>query len=383
MAMNRSGPIVDRVRDRLVADGRPATPASVARAVRAEGAVLGDLAVHRMARDLASDLVGLGPLQALVDDPSVTDVLVNGSQELWVDRGRGLESLPPLFPDDDAVRRLAVRLAAAAGRRLDDAQPCTDIRVGEGIRLHAVLPPIVRAPHLSLRIPRRTPFSLAELTDAGMCGEGAVEWLSSLIGARVAFLVTGGTGTGKTTLLGAMLGLVPDSERLVLVEDSAELRPVHPHVVTLEARAPNVEGVGAIDLRDLVRHALRMRPDRLVVGEARGPEVIDLLSALNTGHEGGCGTLHANSVEDVPARIAALAATGGLGRSATDEQVASALDAVVHLRRDRTGLRRVDSIGVVRRLSDGLRIDAAVTWTAEGCVGGPGESRLRERLARA
>jgi pilus assembly protein CpaF len=379
--MNRTAPIVDRVRDRLVADGRPATPASVARAVRAEGAVLGDLAVHRLARDLADDLVGLGPLQPLLDDPAVTDVLVNGARELWVDRGGGLEALPPVFADDDAVRRLAVRLAATAGRRLDDAQPCADIRVGDGIRLHAVLPPLVRVPHLSLRVPRRIPFTLADLADAGMFGDGAVDWLSSLIDARAAFLVTGGTGTGKTTLLGALLGLVPATERLVLVEDSAELRPVHPHVVALEARAPNVEGAGGVDLRDLVRHALRMRPDRLVVGEARGPEVTDLLSALNTGHEGGCGTLHANSLRDVPARLAALAATGGMSRDATDEQMASALDAVVHLRRDRQGIRRVDSIGVVRQHADGVHVETAIRWTAEGCVGGPGESVLRDRLA--
>jgi pilus assembly protein CpaF len=351
--------------------------------VRAEGVVLGDIAAHRLVRDLADELTGLGPLQPFVDDPAVTDVLVNGADEVWIDRGRGLEAAPAVFGDDAAVRRLAVRLAAAAGRRLDDAHPCADVGAGDGVRLHAVLPPVVSRPHLSLRIPRREPFTLSQLDAAGLLGDGAIDWLHSLIAARAAFVVTGGTGTGKTTLLGALLGLVPPEERLVLVEDSAELRPAHPHVVGLQARAANVEGAGAIDLRELVRQALRMRPDRLVVGEARGPEILDLLAALNTGHEGGCGTLHANSATDVPARVAALAAMAGAGRDAAHEQLASAVDAVLHLRRDSSGVRRLSGLGVLVRTVHGVEVQPAIDWTSGRAVAGPGEPRLRARLSRS
>lgn len=378
--------LVDRVRERLVSDGRPATPSVVAEAVRAEGGVLGDVAVHRLARELRDDLVGLGPLQALVDDPDVTDVLVNGPDEVWIDRGHGLQRVSEaLFADSDEVRRLAVRLATSVGRRLDDASPCVDVRIGDGVRLHAVLPPIsAGAPLLSLRIPRLRTMTMDELAAGGALGDGARPWLDALLTSRCSFLVSGGTGSGKTTLLSAMLSQVDPTERLVLVEDASELRPCHPHVVRLEARTANVEGAGAVSLRDLVRHALRMRPDRLVVGEARGEEVVDLLAAMNTGHEGGCGTIHANSVEDVPARVIALAATGGLSRAAAIEQFAAAVDVVIHLdvRGDRT--RRVRSIGVVEHDGTVVVASPALTWSNDGtCTTGPGIESLHGLVRRA
>ncbi|BBJ42666.1 hypothetical protein SSPO_053840 [Streptomyces antimycoticus] len=209
-----------------------------------------------------------------------------------MDRGSGLERTTVTFVDTAAVRRLAQRLAAVAGRRLDDARPWVDARLPDGTRLHAVLPPVaVGSTCLSLRVVRPRAFSLAELEAAGTVPPGGAHLLRAMLDARLSYLISGGTGSGKTTLLSTLLGLVGPQERIVLAEDSAELRPDHPHVVRLETRPANQEGRGQVTLRDLVRQALRMRPDRLVVGEVRGAEVTDLLGALNTGHEGGCGVL--------------------------------------------------------------------------------------------
>jgi pilus assembly protein CpaF len=358
--------LVEAVRVRLARAGVEPTAAQVAAALRAERAVLGDAEVLAIARTLRADLIGAGPLEPLLAQPGVTDVLVNGPREVWVDDGQGLRRTPVVFPGDDDVRRLAQRLAAAAGRRLDDACPYVDARLSGGVRLHAVLRPI--APEgtcISLRLPSRRMFCLEELVP----GHGA-RVLSAILTARLAFLVTGGTGTGKTTLLSSMLSLAAPGERLLLVEDSAELRPLHPHVVRLESRPPNLEGMGGVGLRDLVRQALRMRPDRLVVGEVRGSEVIDLLAALNTGHEGGCGTLHANKPADVPPRLEALACAAGLTREAVHSQLAAALDAVVHLVRDPTdGRRRVSEICLLTRSPSGLVTALpALTFAPNGTI---------------
>jgi pilus assembly protein CpaF len=236
-----------------------------------------------------------------------------------------------------------------------------------------------------LRLPRRCAFTLEELVGAGTVPPAGADLLSGLIAARVAFLITGGTGTGKTTLLSSVLSLADPGERLVLVEDSAELRPDHRHVVRLEARPPNVEGAGGVTLHDLVRQALRMRPDRLVVGEVRGAEVVDLLAALNTGHEGGCGTLHANAAADVPARLEALACAAGLSRDAVHSQLAAALDLVIHLARDPGGgRRRITEICLLRRGSDGLvRAVPAVSFSRDGQLAeGPGADELTRLAVR-
>lgn len=363
-----------QVRARLAAQGGPPTPARVAAALRDQGGVRGAADVVGVLRALQSELAGAGPLEPLLADPDVTDVLVNGPAEVWIDRGAGLERTSVRFPDDAAVRRLAVRLAAPSGRRLDDAQPWVDARLAGGVRLHAVLAPVASGGTcLSLRIPRRRVFQLTELEQAGAVPAEGATLLASIVASRVAFLVTGGTGTGKTTLLSALLSLAPPGDRLLLVEDAGELAPDHPHVVRLEARPPNVEGAGEVTLRDLVRLSLRMRPDRVVVGEVRGAEVVDLLAALNTGHEGGCGTLHANSAADVPARLEALAASAGLAREALHSQLASGLRVVVHLVRPPDGRRRVAEICVLARDEAGLvRARPAWSWdgrSAEGATG--------------
>jgi pilus assembly protein CpaF len=357
--------LVDRVRSRLAASGGHTTPDAVAAAVRAEsGGVASDLDVLAALRLLRQEFVGAGPLDELLRDPRTTDVLVCGPAAVWVDRGAGLERTALRFPDEAAVRRLAQRLAVAAGRRLDDASPYVDGWLADvGVRLHAVLAPVAAdGTCLSLRVLRPAAHDLAALRVLGTIDGNGERLLRAVLSARLAVLFSGGTGSGKTTLLAAMLSAVDPGERLLLVEDAEELRPQHPHVVRLVARPVNIEGAGGVVLRDLVRQALRMRPDRLVVGEVRGPEVCDLLAALNTGHDGGAGTVHANSVRELPARMEALAATGGLGRSALHSQLAAAVQLVLHMRRDRGGARVFDAAGVLRR-NDSGEVRVLPVWT--------------------
>lgn len=289
-------------------------------------------------------------MAALIADPDVTDVLVNSPEEIWVERANRLERADTSFPDEAAVRRFAQRLAVQAGRRFDDASPFVDARLPDGTRLHAVLPPIaVNGTTLSLRIPRRRLYSLDELRELGTLNAAGAGILTEIIRKRVPFLITGGAGTGKTTLLSTLLSLCGSDERLVLVEDCAELMPDHPHVVRLESRPANQEGRGQVTIRDLIKQALRMRPTRIVLGEARGAEIMDLFSALNTGHEGGCGTLHANRPHDIPARIEALALLAGVSREAVHSQASAALRIAIHLDRNEFGRRYLQSIAVVRR----------------------------------
>ena len=338
------------------------------------------LAVHE---ELRRDVLGAGPLEPLLRLPGVTDVVVNGTHGVYVDTGDGLRPAEVRFADEAAVRRLAQRLAALGGRRLDDASPFVDVRLADGTRCHALLAPIARPGTLiSLRVPRGGGFSLTGLVEAGTLTPAAERLLRAVVRRRVAFVVSGGTGSGKTTLLAALLSLAEPDERIVLVEDSHELRPDHSHCVWLEARPPNLEGAGEVTLRALVRQALRMRPDRLVVGEVRGGEVVDLLAALNTGHEGGCGTLHANSVADVPARVEALALAAGLGREAAHSQFAAAVDVVLHLGIDGSGRRRLREVGVPERAADGLvSMASAVAFDdAGGAHHGPGADRLARLL---
>jgi pilus assembly protein CpaF len=372
--------LTSSVRQRFVVGGVEATPAAVVQAVRGHtaGVVLGDTTVLRLADRVHDELVGAGPLAPLLGEPDVTDVLVNGRQ-VWVDRGAGLERAAIAFRDPDEVRRLAQRLAAACGRRLDDGQPYADARLPDGTRLHAVLPPVATdGPYLSLRTFRPRPFSLGDLVSHGTVSPTVAPVLAAVVGARLAYLVTGGTGSGKTTLLATLLGLVPANERIVLVEDAAELRPVHPHVVTLQARTANVEGAGAIGLTDLVRQALRMRPDRLVIGECRGAEIVDLLGAMNTGHDGGAGTLHANTAADVPARLEALGMLGGLPRTALHAQVVAALQVILHVRRTSAG-RVLESVSVVLPAGE-QRLATVVPAWRRGRGAGPAAGALGRLL---
>jgi len=381
--------LVERVREQLARRGATSGEADLAAQVRAaaaaRGIVLGVDDLLDVVAGVRAELWGLGPLSPLLEDPEVTDILVNGPGEVVVDRGDGLHPAGIDLGREADVRALAVRLAASAGRRLDEAAPWVDARLSGGVRLHAVLPPVSpEGTRISLRVLRGRDLDLPGLVRAGTLPPRWAPVFRALLGARASFLVSGGTGAGKTTLLGALLSLAAPSERLVLVEDVCELAPRHPHVVRLEARHANVEGRGAVTLEDLVRQALRMRPDRIVVGECRGAEVRDLLAALNTGHAGGCGTVHANTCADVPARLEALGCMAGLQPVAVRVQAAAALDAVIHVRRD-GAVRRVTEVAAVARAGDGgldlltaLRADPA----DRGAAGelGPGWPLLAERF---
>lgn len=373
---------LDAVRARLTAAGQSGRPAEVAAALAGLGQVVSDASVLATVAALRRESQGAGPLDELLRLPGVTDVLVNGPREVWIDRGQGLEAADVAFVDDDAVRRLAVRLAALVGRRLDDASPFVDARLPDGTRVHAVLACLAGRTCLSLRVPPRTALTLDDWVRGGGLTAAGRAVLEGLVARRRAVLISGGTGSGKTTLLASLVGIVAPGERVLVVEDSRELCPVHPHLVRLEARVANAEGAGRITMTDLVRNALRMRPDRIVVGEVRGAELCDLLAAMNTGHEGGLGTVHANAPASVPARLEALGALGGLDRAALHAQAGAALDAVVHVRRGTDGRRFVEQIGVVAVTDGVVRVEPALAWDGDGRRRvGPAERRLAELVA--
>ncbi|MGL3806966.1 TadA family conjugal transfer-associated ATPase [Paeniglutamicibacter sp. R2-26] len=339
-----SAEVLEQVRLRALGRDGGLSEVDLASAVHATGSVIGSHTTAELVENLSRDIHGLGMLEDFARQPGVTDVLVDGRGRIWVDDAEGLKPSGAGFGDREALRALAVRFAAAAGRRLDDAQPFVDLTLGN-YRVHAVLPPVSTGGTLiSVRVKRTASPELEGLLDPAR-----PDWLRALravVAARLNFLVSGGTGAGKTTLLAAMLGEVPGNERIIVVEDSAELTPRHPHLVGLQARGGNVEGAGEIGLGMLVRQSLRMRPDRLVVGECRGAEIGDFLGAMNTGHEGAAGTVHANSVRAVPARLLAMGALAGMDPQATALQAVSALDLLIHVARDaRTGARHPVQLG--------------------------------------
>ncbi|MFT4214147.1 MAG: TadA family conjugal transfer-associated ATPase [Microbacterium sp.] len=302
------------------------------------------------------DHPALEPLRAVLGDPCVTDVFVNGPDGLFVDRGRGVEQVSGWHADGEQLRALAVALIGIGGRHLDDGSPLVDVRWEHGARVHAVLPPVARSgTAISIRLPGADLPDLDELVRRGLCDDATAARLDALVAARTNLLISGATGAGKTTLLAALLGRVGPHERIITIEDVAELRIRHPHHVALEARQPNLEGAGGVSLARLVREALRMRPDRLVVGECRGEEVRELLTALNTGHAGGAGTIHTGSIGDLPARLEALGALAGMDDRALARQVASAIGAVIHIERGPDGIRRI--AGFARPVLDGGRLE--------------------------
>ena len=358
--------VLARVQRRLADEPAPPSPARLVDIIRDEAVVISDLDVLALMRKLRDDTTGAGPLEPLLAADDVTDICVNGPSEVYVDRGRGLELAETTFDSEADVRALATRLALSCGRRLDDAQPYCDGHLtrddGTLLRFHAILAPTAQVGTcLSLRVLRTATASLADLVAGGSLDQERADLLRALVAQRKAILVVGGTGSGKTTLLSALLAEAAPTERIIAIEDTLELTPHHPHVLNLTTRAANAEGAGAITIADLVRQALRMRPDRIVVGEIRGAEVVDLLAALNTGHDGGAGTLHANSIHEVPARLEALAALGGLDRAGLHSQLAAAVDAVVVVRRGPDGTRYVHQIGVL----EGQPVTARVVWDSE------------------
>jgi pilus assembly protein CpaF len=299
---------------------------------------------RRLVAGIVDDTVGLGPIDPLLRDRGVTEVIANGPGRVYTERGGRLVREPVAFRDDEHLRQVIDRVVSSVGRRVDESSPMVDARLSDGSRVNAVLPPVaLDGPLLTIRKFARAPFRVEDLVAARSLTTAQADMLERCVRGRLNVVVSGGTGTGKTTLLNALAGFIDPAERIVTVEDAAELRLPQPHVARLESRPPNVEGRGEVTLRALVRNALRMRPDRIVVGEVRGGEALDMLQAMNTGHDGSLTTVHASSPADAVRRIETMALMAGLDlpHVAVREQVASAVDVIVHLVRDGEGSRRV------------------------------------------
>jgi pilus assembly protein CpaF len=326
---------------------------------------------------------GLGPLEPLLADPAVDEVMVNGPHAVYVERRGRVEPAGVQFASEAELMHAIERVLAPLGRRVDEASPLCDARMPDGSRVNVVIPPLsLSGPCLTVRRFRREGFSLRDLVAGGTLPAALAELLAVSVAARASVLVSGGTGSGKTTTLNALSGAIPREERIVTIEDAAELRLRQRHVVRLEARPANLEGRGEVTIRQLVRNALRMRPDRIVVGEVRGAEALDMLQALNTGHDGSLTTVHANSPEDALRRVETLALMAGLGlpHEAVREQAASALDLIVHQARLGDGSRAVESVTEVVRAAGGAGVRELYRRGGEPRPPGPG--RLRERIAR-
>ncbi len=344
--------LIERRRAEAARGGQQATEleTEVRSLVDEEAALLGAADRDAVVAGIMRDTVGLGPLEELLADPAVEEVMVNGAESVFVERGGRIEPAAARFEDEEELRNAVERILAPLGRRVDELSPMVDARLADGSRVNVVIPPLaVDGPILSIRrfgASRPGPRRLVEL---GTLTEGQLENLASAVAARRSVLVTGGTGSGKTTLLNALSSFIGPAERVVTIEDAAELRLQQPHVVRLESRPAGVEGRGEVTIRDLLRNALRMRPDRIVIGEVRGSEALDLLTALNTGHDGALSTVHANSPEDAISRIETLALMAGVGlpHDAIADQARRGIDLVVHLQRAEDGTRRVTEIAEV------------------------------------
>jgi pilus assembly protein CpaF len=330
-----------------------------------EAAVLSEGLRDSLAELILRDTVGLGPLEELLADPAVEEVMVNGPDSVYVERAGRIERSSVAFPSEDALRDAIERILAPLGRRVDELSPMADGRLGDGSRVNVVIPPLaVDGPALSIRRFAGARPDPAELVARGTLTPELAELLEGWVRERRSILISGGTGSGKTTLLNALSTHLAPEERVITIEDAAELRLRQPHVVRLESRPASVEGRGEVTLRDLLRNALRMRPDRIVIGEVRGPEAFDLLTALNTGHSGALSTVHANSPEDALRRLETLALMAGVGlpHAAIREQVARGVDLVVHLVRERSGKRLVREVGEVVGAGGGVAVREA--WRA-------------------
>jgi len=360
--------LVSQLRDRLASERRSAAAAgrlggpvdeAIAALVEREAAVLPVGCRDELARLVLRETVGLGPLEELLADPAVEEVMVNGHRSVFVERAGRIEPTEVEFASDGEVREAIERILAPTGRRVDELSPMADARLADGSRVNVVVPPLaVDGPAISIRrfgVERPGP---AELIASGSLAPIAAEILEEAVMGRRTVLVTGGTGSGKTTLLNALSAWIEPAERVITIEDAAELRLRQPHVVRLESRPASVEGRGAVTIRDLLRNALRMRPDRIVIGEVRGPEALDLLTALNTGHEGALSTLHANSPVDALRRLETLALMAGVGlpHEAVREQVTRGIDVVAHVRREPDGRRRISEVSEVVRAAGAVGV---------------------------
>ena len=308
---------------------------------------------QRLAAEIADDIFGYGPLERLLADPSISEIMVNGPKDIWVERAGRLSQTSFTFTDASHLRRIITKMVGQIGRRIDESSPLVDARLPDGSRVNAIIPPLsLSGPLLTIRKFAQNRFAMSELIEIGTLSKEAGEFLENCIQAQLNMLVSGGTGSGKTTFLNALSAAIPDSDRIVTIEDAAELQLDQRHVLRLESRPKNIEGEGEITIRDLVRNALRMRPDRIIVGEARGAEALDMLQAMNTGHEGSLSTVHANSPRDALNRLETMVLMAGyeLPLRAIRSHVSSALDLVIQLDRLDDGSRRIVEISEVQRM---------------------------------
>lgn len=325
---------------------------------------------QRVIRGIENEVLGLGPLEALLADPSIADILVNRFDSVYVERGGQLERTKVQFRDDAHLLNIIDRIVSAVGRRIDESSPMVDARLKDGSRVNAIIPPLaLDGPVVSIRRFTKEKLSTDDLIKIGSMSESMAEFMRSVVRARLNVLVSGGTGTGKTTMLNILSGFISPKERMVTIEDSAELQLQQPHVVRLETRPPNIEGSGEVTQRDLVKNSLRMRPDRVIIGEVRGSEALDMLQAMNTGHDGSLATLHANTPRDALGRLENMVSMAGmqLPMSAMRAQIASAIDIVIQLERMEDGGRRVTSIQEIQGMEgDIITMSELFTYARKG-----------------
>lgn len=352
-----------RVQNRLIAELDPSMDVSKTDEVRSnieelfdtilseEGIILSRAERQRLFEQIVAEILGFGPMEPLLRDPSISEIMVNGPKNIYVERGGKVERTSVVFEDDEHVMRIIDRIVAPLGRRVDESSPTVDARLPDGSRVNAVIPPIsLVGPTLTIRKFSKVPLTIENLIEYGSITPQVVEFIRACVLARKNIVISGGTGSGKTTLLNIMSGFIPNDERIITIENAAELQLRQEHVVTLESRPPNIEGKGEVSIRDLVINCLRMRPDRIVVGECRGGEALDMLQAMNTGHDGSLTTAHSNSPRDTLARLETMVMMSGMDLPvrAIREQIASAVDLICHQERMRDGTRKVTHITEVQ-----------------------------------
>ena len=336
---------------------------------------------RQVTREITDDILGYGPLEPFLRDDSVSEVMVNGPDSIYIERSGKIERTDAAFVDDAHLMRIIDKIVSSVGRRVDESSPMVDARLPDGSRVNAIIPPLaLRGPTLTIRKFSRDPYTMDDLINFGSISPKAAQFLAACVNGKLNILISGGTGTGKTTTLNAMSAYIPNQERIVTIEDAAELQLQQHHVITLEARPPNIEGEGEVRIRELVRNTLRMRPDRIIVGEVRGPETLDMLQAMNTGHEGSLTTIHANSPRDALSRLETLVMTAGveLPHRAIREQIASAFDLLVQITRLVDGSRRITHVSEVLGMeSDVITLqDVFVAKTPEAEQTGTTTSKL-------